>query len=269
VTKELLIASSPHETKVALLEDDQLVEVYFQRDTDVGLVGGIYKGRVNRVLPGMQSAFVNIGLERDAFLYVSDFFEDSEEYDRVFTEAENRVAKLTESGGADAGTLTSEPLASESKVEASALTSTEPAALEPVPPTVMEAASAVPEEIAPAENSGLATPPRAGSTPSEPRPREFSGGRHRRRGRRFREFRYGSRRESVRQADERRDQTPSHGLELLPGESLAKYAHASAEKAPGVQAPIPKQGGEAPSDSAPPVGIEPLSGNRSSILTSG
>ena len=73
MSKEMYISSSPHETKVAVLEDDQLVEVYFERDTDVGLVGGIYKGRVSRVLPGMQSAFVDIGLERDAFLYVSDF----------------------------------------------------------------------------------------------------------------------------------------------------------------------------------------------------
>ncbi|MGH7868441.1 MAG: Rne/Rng family ribonuclease, partial [Candidatus Dormibacteraceae bacterium] len=103
MTKEMLISSSPHETKIALLEDDQLVEVYYERDTDVGLVGGIYKGRVSRVLPGMQSAFVDIGLERDAFLYVSDFFEDSEEYDRVFTEAENKVARLDREGGQAAG----------------------------------------------------------------------------------------------------------------------------------------------------------------------
>src|SRR6516165_3369052 len=96
MTKELFFSASPHETKVALLEDDQVVEVYYQRDTDVGLVGGIYKGRVSRVLPGMQSAFVNIGLERDAFLYVSDFLEDAEEYDRVFAEAETRVARYTE-----------------------------------------------------------------------------------------------------------------------------------------------------------------------------
>src|SRR5215469_7233959 len=92
--KELFISSSPHETKVAVLEDDALVEVFYQRDTDVGLVGGIYKGRVSRVLPGMQSAFVDIGLERDAFLYVSDFFEDSDEYDRLTAEAETRVGKF-------------------------------------------------------------------------------------------------------------------------------------------------------------------------------
>jgi len=90
MSKELFISSSPHETKVAVLEDDQLVEVYYEREMDVGLVGSIYKGRVNRVLPGMQSAFVDIGLERDAFLYVSDFFfEDQEEFDKVFEEVRN------------------------------------------------------------------------------------------------------------------------------------------------------------------------------------
>jgi len=94
--KELFIASSPHETKVAVLENDSLVEVYFERDTQTGLVGGIYKGRVSRVLPGMQSAFVDIGLDRDAFLYVSDFYEDAEEYDRIVADAEARVTRLTD-----------------------------------------------------------------------------------------------------------------------------------------------------------------------------
>ena len=71
MSKELFISSSPHETKVAVLEDDELVEVYHERETGWALAGSIYKGRVTRVLPGMQSAFVDIGLERDAFLYVS------------------------------------------------------------------------------------------------------------------------------------------------------------------------------------------------------
>jgi len=89
MSKEMFISSSFHETKLAVVEDDQLVEVYFERDTDVGLVGGIYKGRVSRVLPGMQSAFVDIGLDRDAFLYVSDFFfEDQDDYDKILEEAE-------------------------------------------------------------------------------------------------------------------------------------------------------------------------------------
>ncbi|HXE74511.1 MAG TPA: Rne/Rng family ribonuclease [Candidatus Xenobia bacterium] len=77
--KEILISSSPHETKVALLEDGQLVEFYIEREKEIGLAGSIYKGRVTRVLPGMQSAFIDIGLERDAFLYVSDYFEELEE----------------------------------------------------------------------------------------------------------------------------------------------------------------------------------------------
>jgi ribonuclease G len=79
MNKELYVSSTPHETKVALVEDDQLAEVFFERENEYTLAGSIYKGRVTRVLPGMQSAFVDIGLERDAFLYVSDFLELSEE----------------------------------------------------------------------------------------------------------------------------------------------------------------------------------------------
>jgi Rne/Rng family ribonuclease len=81
MNKELYVSSTPHETKVALVEDDQLAEVFFERDNEYTLAGSIYKGRVTRVLPGMQSAFVEIGLERDAFLYVSDFLELSDEED--------------------------------------------------------------------------------------------------------------------------------------------------------------------------------------------
>jgi ribonuclease G len=76
MSKELVIGSNRHETKVAILEEDQLVEVYFQRGQEYALAGSIHKGRVTRVLPGMQSAFVDLGLERDTFLYVSDFFEE-------------------------------------------------------------------------------------------------------------------------------------------------------------------------------------------------
>src|SRR6516164_6252261 len=75
MTKELFVTSTPHETKVGLVEDDQLAEVYLERENEYTLAGSIYKGRVTRVLPGMQSAFVDIGLERDAFLYVSDFLD--------------------------------------------------------------------------------------------------------------------------------------------------------------------------------------------------
>src|SRR5512147_1266403 len=75
MSKELFVSSTPHQTKVALVESDLLSEVYFERENEYTLAGSIYKGRVTRVLPGMQSAFVDIGLERDAFLYVSDFME--------------------------------------------------------------------------------------------------------------------------------------------------------------------------------------------------
>ncbi len=84
MSKELVISANRHETRVALLEDDQLVEVYFQRSNEYSLAGSIHKGRVTRVLPGMQSAFVDVGLERDTFLYVSDFLDEhSEDIDRV------------------------------------------------------------------------------------------------------------------------------------------------------------------------------------------
>jgi ribonuclease G len=82
--KELVISSGRHETKLAILEDGQLCEIYFQRGNEYSLAGSIHKGRVTRVLPGMQSAFVDLGLERDTFLYVTDFFEESgEDFDRV------------------------------------------------------------------------------------------------------------------------------------------------------------------------------------------
>ena len=86
MNKELFVSSTPHEAKVGLVEDDLLAEVYLERENEYTLAGSIYKGRVTRVLPGMQSAFVDIGLERDAFLYVSDFME-LEEHDEDMTES--------------------------------------------------------------------------------------------------------------------------------------------------------------------------------------
>src|SRR4051794_8641904 len=95
MSKELVIGSNRHETKVAILEEDQLVEVYFQRANEYSLAGSIHKGRVTRVLPGMQSAFVDLGLERDTFLYVSDFFEESEEYERLGVSREDRKSDVS------------------------------------------------------------------------------------------------------------------------------------------------------------------------------
>ena len=90
MTKELFVSSTPHETKVGMVEDDQLAEIYLERENEYTLAGSIYKGRVTRVLPGMQSAFVDIGLERDAFLYVSDFMELGEDQDDLEEVPTNR-----------------------------------------------------------------------------------------------------------------------------------------------------------------------------------
>src|ERR1700687_1100263 len=85
MNKELFVSATPHETKVGITEDDQLAEIYLERENEYTLAGSIYKGRVTRVLPGMQSAFVDVGLERDAFLYVSDFM-DLEQQDEDLDE---------------------------------------------------------------------------------------------------------------------------------------------------------------------------------------
>ena len=72
MSEELLINVTPHETRVAMVENGVLQEVQIERSSQRGLVGNIYNGRVVRVLPGMQSAFIDIGLERTAFLHASD-----------------------------------------------------------------------------------------------------------------------------------------------------------------------------------------------------
>ncbi|MDQ1556998.1 MAG: ribonuclease [Pyrinomonadaceae bacterium] len=84
MSKELIVSVNGREKKIAIIENGKVTEFYIERGEDgQGIVGNIYKGRVMRVLPGMQSAFVDIGLERDAFLYVSDFFDEEEEFERI------------------------------------------------------------------------------------------------------------------------------------------------------------------------------------------
>ena len=82
--KEIIINASPQETRVALLENKTLAELYFEYMKDHRVVGSIYKGRVVRILPGMQAAFVEIGLEKAAFLYVSDVLAGTREYAELF-----------------------------------------------------------------------------------------------------------------------------------------------------------------------------------------
>ena len=88
MSKEMIISSSAHETRVAILEDDQVAEIFIERERSRGVVGNVYKGRVSKVLPGMQSAFIDLGLERDGFLYVSDVVAALEEFDRFETDDE-------------------------------------------------------------------------------------------------------------------------------------------------------------------------------------
>src|SRR3989344_1119894 len=144
MSKEMVISTSPHETKVALVEEGQVVEVYVEREKEFGLVGSIYKGRVTRVLPGMQSAFVDIGLDRDAFLYVSDFFEDLEEYEREVTtpeveepsdEAEEPPAEAEAPPAAEPGEARAQAAAPEAEAPAPSEPAPEPQPVhgEPVP----------------------------------------------------------------------------------------------------------------------------------------
>ncbi len=95
MAKEICISTTPHETRLAIIEDDQLAEIYYERENEYTLAGSIYKGRVTRVLPGMQSSFVDVGLERDAFLYVTDFLEDSEDSDEYETSTPASGARRT------------------------------------------------------------------------------------------------------------------------------------------------------------------------------
>ncbi len=93
MTTEILINVTSYEVRLALVEDGTLSEFHMQRPTEKGLTGNIYKGRVVRVLPGMQAAFVDIGLERTAFLYIDDILSGFQTSEDTFPAAEE-VEKL-------------------------------------------------------------------------------------------------------------------------------------------------------------------------------
>jgi len=101
MTKEMIISSNDHETRVAILEDDLVAELFVERERQRGVVGNIYKGRVSKVLPGMQSAFVDIGLERDGFLYVSDVAQTVDDLDRLEAAEEGEGEAAAASKDAD------------------------------------------------------------------------------------------------------------------------------------------------------------------------
>ncbi len=220
--KELIVASSPHETKLAIVEDDQLAEVYFEHARQHSIAGSIYKGRVTRVLPGMQSAFVDIGLERDAFLYVSDFLEDTEEYDKIVTGVEAKVARMDQETAAQ----------QRGPVPASA----------PAPGAHPPESAAPPSETpsepatAPGTSAETAASGAPGADGQGPRPYGEERGRGRRRRSRRRRFRdrgfpeskYASRSEVLPSSSEGvagRAPEESFPPVVLPGESLAKYQH--------------------------------------------
>ena len=220
MSKELVVSSNRHETRVAILEDDQLVEIYFQRQQEYSLAGSIHKGRVTRVLPGMQSAFVDIGLERDAFLYVSDFFEDNEEYDQVVSNVEEQVLRL-EKGP---------PAASDSAIDLQTATKIDPVR------AAAEQALASPSLSAPSDRPAGGTP----GADRDGRDRDRRGRRPRRRrgkGRGgFPESKYAS-------ATAITEASPSNGvvepvetpegdeeeLPVLPGETISKYKHSGSD----------------------------------------
>jgi Rne/Rng family ribonuclease len=101
--KEIYISSTPHETRLAIVENDALAEIYYERENEYTLAGSIYNGRVTRVLPGMQSSFVDIGLERDAFLYITDFMEEAGDSADFEAEGSQRNGRR-DNGDRDRGT---------------------------------------------------------------------------------------------------------------------------------------------------------------------
>ena len=200
MVKELLVSSSPYETKVAILEENQLAEVYFEQSNEYSIAGSIYKGRVTRVLPGMQSAFVDIGLERDAFLYVSDFLEDAEVSDKVDTGVGDSLARISERAPSPA----SRPLGA------------------PRPPEPVSA----PEASVPAPEATLETTGPGGAAQGRRR-RGRRRARRRFGGRGFPQTKYAGPSEAGSQQGEGGSPPPAARRRpapmVLPGESLAKY----------------------------------------------
>ena len=118
MTKEMIISTNGHETRVAILEDDLLAEIVIEREHNRGVVGNVYKGRVSKVLPGMQSAFVDLGLERDGFLYVADVVNTMEEFERLSGDDDedepappNAAAEAVGSGAAEVAASAAGPAA--------------------------------------------------------------------------------------------------------------------------------------------------------------
>src|SRR5438552_18795608 len=118
MTKEMIISSNGHETMVAILEDDLVAEIFVERERQRGVVGNVYKGRVSKVLPGMQSSFIDIGLERDGFLYVAEVIDTLEEFEKLEAGDEEATHRERRGSDRDASTGSASPRA-ESRGDAS------------------------------------------------------------------------------------------------------------------------------------------------------
>src|ERR1700759_3442330 len=99
MTKEMIISSNGHETMGAILEDDLVAEIFVERERSRGVVGNVFKGRVSKVLPGMQSSFIDLGLERDGFLYVAEVIDTLEEFEKLEAGDEDKEGGQAAQGG--------------------------------------------------------------------------------------------------------------------------------------------------------------------------
>jgi Rne/Rng family ribonuclease len=254
MNKELFVSSTPHEAKVGLVEDDLLAEVYLERENEYTLAGSIYKGRVTRVLPGMQSAFVDIGLERDAFLYVSDFM-DLEEHDDELTDvipANRGVQDLRPQTAASAAV----PLAGEETAEAASGEAPDGEGQQEV--QFREEHNSVTEP--PAAHEAPPSPPEAVQENGGDRDRGWRGRRRRRGGRRDGRDRgsdRGAERDArfSRPAEPRTPAGPPAGYQpiLLPGESISKYQRWQQTAASTQTAEVPTEAGQEFSPLPPPL----------------
>jgi len=257
--KELIISATLQETKVAILEDDELVEFYIERHRSQSIVGNIYKGKVTKVLPGMQSAFVDIGLERDAFLYVSDFFEDTEEYDKIVSSVEDEVAQLQETGRSKIPLPSPLPqvasVAPLTVTEPRAEVEEEPAAAPPGDEPAGETER--PQAQLPQAQLPQVQPPQNDEYRRHDRDRDRGGRRDRdRRGKKPKIPSFESKSYEPRQDDRGYVTGP---LAVLPGESLAKHSrhsgpeHTEPEQIPGEEknAPLGAVAEEGPEGNVP------------------
>ena len=117
MNKELIVSSNRYETMAAILEDDQVAEIFIERERQRGAVGDIYKGRVSKVLPGMQCSFVDIGFERDAFLYVADVIDTVEEFERLEAADADDTEPNASGGGKANGRSNGKPEKPTAKIE--------------------------------------------------------------------------------------------------------------------------------------------------------